>query len=80
MEIVTKNHIRLNLTSPMKFHTSIMMVSLIAQQVRNLLQCKRLRRRGFIPGLGRSYGGVNGNPLQYCCLENPMDRGAWQAI
>ena len=27
----------------------------------------------------RSLGGGNGNPLQYCCLENPMDRGAWQA-
>ena len=29
-------------------------------------------------GLGRSSGEVNGNPLQYSCLENPMDRGAWQ--
>ena len=34
---------------------------------------------GSIPGLQRSPGGVNGNPLQYFCLENPMDRGAWQA-
>ena len=34
---------------------------------------------GSIPGLGRSPGGGNGNPLQYSCLENPMDRGAWQA-
>ena len=34
---------------------------------------------GLIPGLGRSPGGGNGNPLQYSCLENPMDRGAWQA-
>ena len=32
-----------------------------------------------IPGLGRSPGGGNGNPLQYTCLENLMDRGAWQA-
>ena len=32
-----------------------------------------------IPGLRRSPGGENGNPLQYYCLENPMDRGAWQA-
>ena len=32
-----------------------------------------------IPGLGRSPGEWNGNPLQYSCLENPMDRGAWQA-
>ena len=34
---------------------------------------------GSIPGLGRSPGEGNGNPLQYSCLENPMDRGAWQA-
>ena len=33
---------------------------------------------GSIPGLGRSPGEGNGNPLQYSCLENPMDRGAWQ--
>ena len=31
-----------------------------------------------IPGLGRSPGGGNGNPLHYSCLENPMDRGAWR--
>ena len=34
---------------------------------------------GSIPGLGRSPGEVNGNPLQYSCLKNPMDRGTWQA-
>ena len=34
---------------------------------------------GLIPGLGRSPGGGRGNPLQYSCLENPMDRGAWHA-
>ena len=33
---------------------------------------------GPVPGLGRSPGVGNGNPLQYSCLENPMDRGAWQ--
>ena len=33
---------------------------------------------GLIPGLGRSPGEGNGNPLQYSCLENPMDRGAWR--
>ena len=32
---------------------------------------------GLIPGLGRSPGEGNGNPLQYSCLENPMDGGAW---
>ena len=34
---------------------------------------------GSIPELRRSPGEVNGNPLQYSCLENPMDRGAWQS-
>ena len=34
---------------------------------------------GLIPQLERSLGDVNGHPLQYSCLENPMDRGAWQA-
>ena len=35
---------------------------------------------GSIPEWGRSSGGGNGSPLQYSCLGNPMDRGAWQAI
>ena len=35
---------------------------------------------GLIPGLGRSPEGGNGNPLQYSCLENSIDRGAWRAI
>ena len=34
---------------------------------------------GLIPGVGRSPGEENGNPLQYSCLENLMDRGAWRA-
>ena len=38
-----------------------------------------IRDVGSIPGLGRSPGGGHVNPLQYSCLENPMDRGAWQA-
>ena len=38
-----------------------------------------IRDAGLIPGSGRSPGGGNGNPLQYSCLENLMDRGAWQA-
>ena len=37
------------------------------------------RDKGSILGSGRSPGGGNGNPLQYSCLENPMDRGAWHA-
>ena len=39
-----------------------------------------IRDVGWIPGLGISPGGGHGNPLQYYCLENPMDRGAWRAI
>ena len=38
-----------------------------------------VRDRGLIPGLGRSPEGGHGNSLQYSCLEDPMDRGAWQA-
>ena len=36
-----------------------------------------VRDLGLIPGLGRFLGEGNGNPLQYSCLENPMDGGAW---
>ena len=39
-----------------------------------------IRDMGSIPGLGRSPGEGNGNPLQYSCLENPMDRRAWRAV
>ena len=45
--------------------------------VKNLLaKAGDLRDMGSIPGLGRSPGGGHGNPLQYSCLKNPMDRGA----
>ena len=39
-----------------------------------------IRDTGLIPGLGRFPGEENGNPLQYSCLGNPMDRGAWWAV
>ena len=38
-----------------------------------------VRKTGSVPGLGRSLGAGHSNPLQDSCLENPMDRGAWQA-
>ena len=41
-------------------------------------QGRKQETRGLIPGSGRSPGGRNNNPLQYSCLENSMDRGAWQ--
>ena len=50
--------------------------SLVAQLVKNLCSAGDL---GLIPGLGRSPGEGNGDPLQYPCLENLMDRGAWWA-
>ena len=37
------------------------------------------RNMGSLPGLGRAHGEDHGNPLQYSCLDNPMDRGAWRA-
>ena len=39
-----------------------------------------IRDKSSIPGLGRSHGRGNGSPLQYSCLKNPMDRGAWWTI
>ena len=48
----------------------------MAQRVKNLPA--NAGDLGLIPGLGRSPGEGNGNPLQYSFLENPMDRGAWQ--
>ena len=48
--------------------------------VKNLPACVGdVRDAGSIPGSERSPGGGNGNPLQYSCLGNPMDRGAWWA-
>ena len=48
--------------------------------VKNLpANARDVRDLDFIPRSGRSPGGGHGNPLQYSCLENPMDRGAWWA-
>ena len=52
--------------------------SLMDQMVKNLPAM--WETMGSIPGLGRSPGEGNGNPLQYSCLENSMDSGAWGAI
>ena len=43
-------------------------------------QCRRHKRYEFSPWAGKIPGGGHGNPLQYSCLENPMDRGAWRAM
>ena len=53
----------------------------VALVVKNLpANAGDIRDAGSIPGLGRSLGEGHGNPFQYSCLENPMDRGAWWAI
>ena len=55
--------------------------SQVALVVKNLpTNAGDIRDRGLIPRLGSSPEGGNGNTLQYSCLENPMDRGAWRAI
>ena len=54
--------------------------SQVALVVKNpLAKAGDTRDLGSIPGSGRYPRGGNGNPLQYSCLENPMDRGTWQA-
>ena len=54
--------------------------SQVALVVKNLpANAEDVREAGLIPRSGRFHGGGNGNPRQYSCLENPMDRGAWQA-
>ena len=51
----------------------------MALEVKNLpANAGDIREVGSIPGSGRSPGGEHGNPLQYSCLENPMDSGAWR--
>ena len=53
----------------------------MVQQSRICLHCRRgAGTAGLIPGSRRSPGERNGNPLQYSCLRNPMDKGAWGAI
>ena len=53
------------------------LTSLVAQTVK--ASAYKAEDPGLIPGSGKSSGEGNGNPLQYSCLENPMDGGAWQA-
>ena len=53
---------------------------LVAQRLKRLpVSAHNAGNLGSIPGSGRSPGEGNGHPLQYSCLENPMDRGAWWA-
>ena len=61
--------------------TGVVGVSQVELVVKSpLAKAGDIRDMGSVPGLGRSPGGGHGNPLQYSCLENPMDRGPWWAI
>ena len=55
----------------------ILSITVLACEMSAKESACQCRRHGSIPGSGRFPGGGNGNPLQYSCLENPMDREAW---
>ena len=60
--------------------TAVFQASLVTLLVKNpSADARVLRNTGSIPGSGRSPEGGHGNPLQYSCLENPMDKAAWWA-
>ena len=63
-------------------HMGASQVALVAKNLSKNPPVKAgdVRDASLIPGLGRSPGGGHGNPLQYSCLGNPMDRGAWRAV
>ena len=63
----------------LKYQASIFRASHVALVVKNAPSNERdIRDLDSVPGLGKSPGGGYGNPLQYSCLENPIDREAWQ--
>ena len=68
-------------TGHLKLSIMALEASQVARRVKNPpANAGDLRDVGSIPGSGRSPGESHGNPLQYSCLDNPMDRGAWWAI
>ena len=64
---------------PIRLHMGLNDFPACANGKESTCQCRRLRDMGSIPGSGRSPGGGHGNPFQYSCLENAMDRGTWWA-
>ena len=62
------------------YEVPLLRASQVALVVQNpLVNVEDIRDVGSISGSGRSPGEGHGNPIQYFCLENPMDKGAWQA-
>ena len=72
LQSIISNHIELK-----SFFNKASQVALVVKNTS--ANAAGVRNVGSLPGLGRSHGGGHGNPLWYSCLENPMDRGAWQA-
>ena len=71
--LMTKNYVESH-----SFNSLQLWPSQVMLMVKNLpAKARDTEDVGSIPGLGRSPGEGHGNPLQYFCLENPMDRGAW---
>ena len=64
----------------MRIYYTLMWASQVVLVIKNLpANAGDIRDTGSVPELGRSPEGGNGNPLQYTCLENPIERGAWWA-
>ena len=59
------------------YQESVLLLGLLAEITDSKASVKDVGDSGLIPGLGRFLGEGNGNPFQYPCQENPMDRGAW---
>ena len=73
--------------SQLRQHNAAVMLTLRYLRLKTMIVVKNppagagdVRNLGSNPGMGRSPGVGNGNPLQYSCLENPMDRGVWQTL
>ena len=78
--MLIKGHFKIKMLNPRGLSENLNLysakeTSLVAQTVK--ASAYNARDLGSIPGLGRSPGEGNGNPLQYSCLENSMDPGAW---
>ena len=64
-----------------RYEVPLLRASQVALVVQNpLVNTEDIRDVGSISGSGRSPGEGHGNPIQYFCLENPMDKGAWQSM
>ena len=84
LDVSWKNHQRIRINIIFRGHWPALLMSPRASQVALVVKnppanAGDKRDTGSIPGFGRCPGEGHGNPLQYSCLENPMDRGAWRA-